>query len=156
MGALVALEAARHPAIAALVLIGAAAQMPVHPDLLKQAVTAPEAAAALILKWGISPAHPVAVEVLEQYMHPETLANDLAACNAYQHGAAAAAATGKPVLVVAGTDDKLTKPTAGKALAEMIKNSRFSLIPGSGHMLMIEDPVGTAKEISLFGALING
>jgi len=61
MGALVALEAARHPAVQALVLMGAAAKMPVHPDLLKQAAEKPEAAMEMILKWGVSSAHPRAI-----------------------------------------------------------------------------------------------
>ena len=155
MGALIALEAAPHPAVAALVLIGAAARMPVHPDLLKQASAEPEAAAALILKWGVSSAHPEAVEYLKQRMRPETLANDLSACNAYQQGAAAARAINKPVLVLAGMDDKLTKPAAGQELADMLKNARFHLVSGSGHMLMVENPVEIAREIKEFAAAIR-
>lgn len=155
MGALVALEAAQHPAVAGLVLTGAAARMPVHPDLLKQAVAAPDAAAAMILKWGVSPAHPEAVEIVKKQMQPATLANDLMACNAYQHGAAAAQAIRRPALVLAGSDDKLTKAADGKALAEMMSGARFHLVSGSGHMLMVENPVEMAKEISLFMEAIN-
>jgi len=156
MGALVALEAAKHPAVAGLVLIGAAAQMPVHPDLLKQAIDAPEAAATLILKWGVSPAHPEAVEVLKKHMQPKSLANDLAACNAYQHGETAARAVRQPVLVLAGSDDKLTKPAAAKALADILTHVQFHLVSGSGHMLMVESPVEIAKEIRMFVTAIQG
>jgi aromatic-L-amino-acid decarboxylase len=155
MGALVAMEAARHPAVGALVLTGAAAQMPVHPDLLKQAVAAPEAAAAMILKWGVSAAHPEIVEVLKGQMQPGTLANDLAACNAYQHGEAAAQTIRQPVLVLAGSDDKLTKSAAGKALAARLACAQFHLVSGSGHMLMVEDPIEMVKRISVFVAAIN-
>jgi aromatic-L-amino-acid decarboxylase len=132
MGALIALEAARHPSVAAIVLIGAAAQMPVHPDLLKQAATAPDTAAALILKWGVSPAHPEAVEILKRHMQPEALSNDLSACNAYQHGEAAARSIRQPALVLAGSDDKLTKAAAGQALADMLPNARFHLVAVAG------------------------
>ncbi len=156
MGALVTLEAARHPAVAGLVLAGAAAQMPVHPDLLKQAAAAPEAAAALILKWGVSPAHPEAAEFLRKQMQLAALANDLAACNAYQNGEAAAKAVLQPVLVLAGADDKMTKAASGEALADMLPHPRFHLVPGSGHMLMAENPVEMAQEIGVFSAAING
>ena len=156
MGALVALEAARHPAVSALVLIGAAAQMPVHPDLLEQAVAAPDAAAGLILKWGISPAHPHTSDILKQHMRPETLANDLSACNAYQGGEEAARNVSQSALVLGGSDDKLAKPVAIKALAEMMPDARFYLVQGSGHMLMIEAPAEIAKEISAFLAEIEG
>ena len=156
MGALVALEAAQNRAVAALVLIGAAAQMPVHPDLLKQAVAAPDAAAALILKWGVSPAHPEVVDVLKRHMQTATLANDLSACNAYQHGEAAAQSISQPALVFGGSDDKLTKPAAVKALAEMMPDGRFYPVAGSGHMLMVEATAEIAKEIRAFVVAIPG
>ena len=156
MGALVALDAAHHPAVSAFVLISAAAQMPVHPDLLKQAVTAPDAAAALILKWGVSSAHPEAIDILKQHMQAETLAADLSACNAYQRGEAAARSIRQLTLVLGGADDKLTKPAATKALADMLPHARFHLVHGSGHMLMIEAPAEIAKEISTFMAEIAG
>jgi pimeloyl-ACP methyl ester carboxylesterase len=155
MGALVALAAARNPAVGALVLLGAAALMPVHPDLLKQAVAAPDAAAAMILKWGVSAAHPEAVEILKEQMQPAALANDLKACNDYQHGETAAKQIHRPVLILAGSEDKLTKPAAGKALSESIPHARFHLVSGSGHMLMVENPIETAQEISIFMTALN-
>jgi pimeloyl-ACP methyl ester carboxylesterase len=156
MGALVALEAARHPAVAALVVMGAATRMPVHPELLKQAAAAPEAAAAMILKWGISAAHPEAVEIVKRQMQPAALSNDLAACNAYQHGEATAKNIRLPALVLAGSEDKLTKASDGKALADKMPGARFHLVSGSGHMLMVENPLEIAKEISTFISALNG
>ena len=155
MGALVALEAARHPAVAALVLMGAAVHMPVHPDLLKQASEAPSAAAGMILKWGVSSAHSQVAEALRSQMQPAALANDLTACNNYQNGAAAAKAVRQPVLVLSGSDDKLTKAAEGRALTDALPHARFHLIAGSGHMLMVEGPLETAREISTFIASLN-
>jgi pimeloyl-ACP methyl ester carboxylesterase len=83
-------------------------------------------------------------------MQPATLENDLAACNAYQRGATAAATVRQPTLIFAGSDDKLTKAADGKALADMMPDARFHLISGSGHMLMVENPVEIAKEIGVF------
>ncbi len=152
MGALVALEAARSAAVCALVLMGAAAAMPVHPDLLKQAAEAPPAAADLILKWGVSRNSPETVEMLKKQMQPETLANDLLACNDYVAGEAASKACCKPALVISGSDDKMAKAAAAQALAEMMPKGRFCSIDGYGHMLMVEDPVKTAREIKGFVA----
>jgi pimeloyl-ACP methyl ester carboxylesterase len=156
MGALMVLETAQNSAVAGVILIGAAAQMPVHPDLLKQAQATPDVAAGLILKWGVSSAQPPEVQqAVRQHMQPATLFNDLSACNAYQHGTAAAQGIGKPALVLSGADDKLTKADAGKALAGLMPHGRFHQVTGSGHMLMIENPVEIAKEINSFGAALQ-
>ena len=157
MGALVAMEAAKHWAVAGLVLMGAAAQLPVHADLLKQAAETPEAAAEMILKWGISSAHPQAAEIrgsLRMHMQPMDLFNDLVACNSY-HGTAAKAVQ-KPVLVLAGEDDKLVKFSESMALAEGFAHARFRSFPGAGHMLMLEKPVETAQETRNFMDNLKG
>jgi pimeloyl-ACP methyl ester carboxylesterase len=162
MGALVALEAARHKAVSALVLLGAAARMPVHPELLAQATEDPDTAVDMILKWGISPVHPQAFAVrtvLKEQMKavaPGALRNDLKACNAYQHGEAAAREIRQPALVLAGPDDKLTRLAEGKALADMIQSGQFHVLHDCGHMPMVESPAETAKEISSFVDSLNG
>lgn len=153
MGALVALEAALHPSVAALVLIGAAAAMPVHPDLLKQAEENPEAAADMILKWGVSAAHPEAAAVkaaLKKQMQPETLFSDLSACNAYRRGADTAKRIPHPALVLTGADDKMTKPADGQALANLLPHGRFRALPGCGHMPMAEKAAALAEQIDDF------
>ena len=156
MGALVALEAARHPAVSALVLLGAAARMPVHRELLSKAAEDCDAAVDMILKWGVSPVHPQVFairNVLQEQMRmaaPGALLSDLQACHAYQGGAAAAQEIRKPGLILAGLDDKLTKSAEGKALADMIPSAQFHVLPDCGHMPMVEKPAEIAKEISVF------
>lgn len=159
MGALVALEAAQHPSVGTLLLLGAAAKMPVHPELLHQAGADPDTAADMILKWGISPVNPLAIDirtVLKGQMQFGTLANDLKACNAYQGGEAAAKKTPHPVLILSGLDDKLTKPADSQSLAEMLPRGEFHVMPDAGHMLMVEKPAETAKEINGFIELLAG
>lgn len=153
MGALVALETALRKPVAGLILLGAAAKMPVHPDLLKQAKDAPEAAADLILKWGVNANHPDAASIkaaLKTKMHPDALFNDLSACNDYSQGEAAARKISIPVLVMTGADDKLTKAADGAALARLFPQGRFLSLPACGHMLMAEKPEETATEIRAF------
>lgn len=154
MGSLIALEtAARHPAkVSALGLIGTAATMTVGPDLLKAAEANDPAAVDMVSIWGLgyqaglggslAPGlwmHYGAQRVLEQ-CRPGVLFNDLAACNAYQGALAAAASITVPATLILGERDMMTPARAGKALAAALPNSRTVVLPGAGHMMMVERP----------------
>jgi pimeloyl-ACP methyl ester carboxylesterase len=154
MGSLVALEtAARHPAkVLSLSLIGTAATMTVGPDLLKAAEANDHAAVDMVSIWGLgyqaelggslAPGlwmHTGAQRVLER-CRPGVLFNDLAACNAYQGALAAAAGITVPATLILGERDMMTPARAGKALAAALPNSRTVLLPGAGHMMMVERP----------------
>ena len=154
MGALIALDAAaRHPdRIAGLGLVGAAAAMPVHPDMLTAAAENRHDAIDMVGLWGLG-AHatlggsPVpgqwmlggTLRLLERAA-PGVLHTDLAACDAYEHGAHAAAAVRAPTAVVLGERDQMTPVKAGRALAGLIPGARTTVVPGAGHMLMLESP----------------
>ena len=157
MGALIGLEAAaRHRRrIARLALLGAAARMPVHPELLAAASRPGPLAAQLICDWGFGPAGHLgghkapgswmmghAMRLLERAAGG-ALETDLAACNGYDGGVAAAAKVRCPSLVIAGELDRMTPARQGARLAEAIKNARFVTLPAAGHMLMVEQPDAT-------------
>jgi pimeloyl-ACP methyl ester carboxylesterase len=154
MGSLIALEtAARHPAkVSALSLIGTAATMTVGPDLLKAAEANDQAAIDMVSIWGLgfqaelggslAPGlwmHAGAQRVLEK-CRPGVLFNDLSACNAYEGALAAAAQIAVPVTLILGERDMMTPARAGKALAAALPNSRTVVLPGAGHMMMVERP----------------
>jgi pimeloyl-ACP methyl ester carboxylesterase len=154
MGSLIALEtAARHPAkVSSLSLIGTAATMTVGPDLLKAAEANDPAAIDMVSIWGLgfqaelggslAPGlwmHSGAQRVLEQ-CRPGVLFNDLNACNAYQGALAAAAKVAVPVTLILGERDTMTPAKAGKALAAALPNARTVVLPGAGHMMMVERP----------------
>jgi pimeloyl-ACP methyl ester carboxylesterase len=156
MGSLIALEtAARHPAkVSALTLIGTAATMTVGPDLLKAAEANDHAAIDMVSIWGLgfqaelggslAPGlwmHSGAQRVLER-CRPGVLFNDLSACNAYQNALAAAAQIKVPATLVLGERDMMTPAKAGKALAAALTSSRTVVLPGAGHMMMVEQPDG--------------
>ncbi len=155
MGALAVIEAARHPSVGALALMGAAAQMPVHPDLLAQAREAPDAAADLILKWGVSPGNAAVKAVLKPLMAAASgaLFNDLNACNLYARGPAMAQGIGIPALVFAGADDKLTKPAAAEELA-LLMGAELCKLHGCGHMAMAESPKAVTQAVQTFIGLL--
>lgn len=154
MGSLIALEtAARHPdKVSALSLIGTAATMTVGPDLLKAAEANDHAAIDMVSIWGLgfsaelggslAPGlwmHQGAQRVLERTA-PGVLYNDLNACNAYQNALGAAAQIKVPVTVILGERDMMTPAKAGKALAAAIPSARTIVLPGAGHMMMVEQP----------------
>ncbi len=143
MGALIAIEtAANHPArVSGLGLIGAAAKMPVHPDLLAAAAANHPDAIAMVSLWGLgahatyggsqTPGHWMlggAVRLLESGA-PGVLHNDLAACNAYQDGPASAAQVTCPTVLVIGERDMMTPLKAGRALAALIADARTVVVP---------------------------
>src|SRR5437763_12655639 len=154
MGSLIALEtAARHPAkVSALGLIGTAAVMTVGPDLLKAAEANDRAAIDMVSIWSLgfhaelggslAPGlwmHSGAQRVLES-CRPGVLFTDLSACNDYRDALAAAANVKAPTTIVLGERDMMTPAKAGKSLAAALPNSRVVVLPGAGHLMMVERP----------------
>jgi pimeloyl-ACP methyl ester carboxylesterase len=154
MGALAALDAAaRHPdRVRAIALLGVAARMPVHPDLLALAAADDPAARDMVNVWafgaraerGGSRAPGLWMigggRALLDRGNPGVLSTDLIACNAYDGAAAAAAGVSCPALLVLGERDRMTPAKAGHALAAAISGARTVVLPGGGHMMMVEQP----------------
>jgi len=162
MGALVALEAAaRHPKrVRALGLVGAAAAIPVHPDLLAASAANDHAAIDMVAIWGHGQHAGLggsrapglwmlggAIRVLER-AKPGVLGTDLAACDSYRDGTQAAAKVTQPTALVLGERDLMTPLKAGRALAALIPSSRTVTLPGAGHMLMAEHPDAVLKALA--------
>ena len=154
MGSLIALEAAaRFPErVQSMVLVGAAAAMPVHPDLLAAAAANDHAAIDMVNLWGHGYAAGIggsrapgvwmvgtAERILERAA-PGVLYNDLNACNAYRGGLAAAARVAAPALLICGERDQMTPLKGGRALAASIPGATLVALPGAGHMLLAERP----------------
>jgi pimeloyl-ACP methyl ester carboxylesterase len=154
MGSLIALEmSARHPAkVSSLSLIGTAAAMTVGPDLLKAAEANSPDAFDMVSIWGLgfraelggslAPGlwmHQGAQRVLQQ-VRPGVLFNDLNACNSYQNALAAAAEVKVPATFILGERDMMIPAKAGKTLAAATPNARTVILPGAGHMMMVEAP----------------
>lgn len=154
MGALIALEAAARGGarVEAAALIGFAPEMRVHPDLLAAARAGTHAAVELMTSWSFgaqgqlganrSPGLwlPGAALRLLERADPQSLAADLAACDAYRGAAAAAAKLRCPVLLLLGGEDRMTPAARGQAFAGGIAGAAVTVLPGAGHMMMIEDP----------------
>lgn len=164
MGALIALRAAAQEPAAVLkvVLVGAAAAMPVHPDLLAAAAANDTAAIDMVNLWGHGftaglggCALPGAwmtgagARILERAA-PGVLHADLAACNAYRDGLTDAAQIKAPCLIVNGERDQMTPMKNARGLATAVPGSRLVAVAGAGHMLMVERPWELAGALSAF------
>jgi pimeloyl-ACP methyl ester carboxylesterase len=154
MGSLAALEtAARHPgSVASLALVCAAAEMPVHPDLLAAAEANSHDAIDMVGLWGLGAPATRGGSVapglwmlggtrrLLEKAAPGVLHADLAACDGYRTGKAAATKVDCATTLILGERDQMTPLQGGRALAALIANSKTIVLPGAGHMLTVERP----------------
>jgi pimeloyl-ACP methyl ester carboxylesterase len=73
----------------------------------------------------------------------ESLAVDLAACDAYRDAAESAGKIRCPVLLLLGGEDRMTPASRGQGFAGRLADVRIAVLPEVGHMMMIEDPVAS-------------
>ena len=57
---------------------------------------------------------------------------------------------GLPTLVVVGEQDELTPPALARTLADGIPGATLSIIPGSGHLPPVEQPLATTRVLAEF------
>lgn len=161
LGALIALDAAGRygERVSNLALLGVTPKMPVHQDLLDAAAANEPIAGQLIVGWGFGKlAHRggnIAPGMwmmggggrLIEHAAPGVLSADLSAANAYGEGLAAAAKVDCPTLLLLGAADRMTPAKGAKALQETIADCRTTVLPGAGHMMMIEAPRDTLRSL---------
>lgn len=164
MGSLITLEAAaRAPErIRRLALIGTGVPMPVSESLLATSRETPEAAFRMVNQWSHAPAsliggHPVPGLwmtgmnlALMRRSQPGTLHTDLANCNAYQNGLAAAAKVRCPALIVLGKRDLMTPAKATADLLKTLPDVRSTVVEGAGHAMMSEQPAAVLSALLEF------
>jgi pimeloyl-ACP methyl ester carboxylesterase len=166
MGGAIALEAAAAlgDRCTGVALIGAAAQIPVHKDLLTAAREEPERAYLMMTAW----AHGTAAKLggnpapglwmtggtiaLFARNRPGVLHTDLEACAAWTSGPDAAREVGCPALVVIAVNDIMTPLKAGQELARLIPRSRSVTVADCGHMLLSEAPDAVLDALIGFAA----
>ena len=157
MGALIALDAAAMlgSRVFALALLGVTPLMPVHPDVLGAAERGEHGAVDFMVTWAVGRAAQLgandapglwltgaAMRLLERADH-RSLAADLGACNAYRGALAAAGRIAAPTLLLLGGDDRMTPPGKAVDFARAFANGHSTVLPGIGHMMMLEDPGAT-------------
>lgn len=154
MGALAALAAAATaPArVSALALLGIAAEMPVHPDLLEAARRDDHLAFDLITSWAFGRRSHLGghrapglwmmgsgLRLLERSPRG-VLGTDLAACAAAGDVTPLAAKVACPALLLLGDLDLMTPAKGARRLIEAMPGARAVTLQNCGHMMMIEQP----------------
>jgi pimeloyl-ACP methyl ester carboxylesterase len=154
MGSLVALEVTARFAqrVGKTVLIGSSLPMPVSPALLDATRDDEAKAAAMINTWSYSATGQIGGNTvpglwllgmnqrLMERQKKGVFHVDMNACNAYTRSPESLIAITAPLLIVAGSQDKMTSPKAAKVLLGFIAGARLVSIEGSGHALMAERP----------------
>lgn len=150
MGAAAALEAAlaAPERVRGLALIGASARLRVAPELLQALAADPDAAIERLVQWIYAEpaAHLRAAAAAEfRQCDPVVLRGDFAACDGWD----ARARLGSlrcPALVICGEADRMTPPKLARELQALL-DGELVLLPGVGHMPMLEAPAATATAL---------
>ena len=154
MGALVALEAAHRAqaGISRLVLLGAAAPMPVAEPLLNAARENHHSAIDMIMLYAHAwrsqlGGNPVAgIHIMHSNMRllerspDNVLLTDLNACNEYTNGIAAAQDIPIPANLVLGKQDRMTPPAQAAGLIGALDQAQVDTLEDCGHMMLSEQP----------------
>jgi pimeloyl-ACP methyl ester carboxylesterase len=156
MGAAIALTMAlRSQAFSGLVLMGAGASLPVHPELLQLTRswdTFPTAVERVVRGSFSRSAEPGFVDLARQRImsaDPSVFHNDFVACSHFD----VAAQLGQidlPALVMCGAEDRMTRPEQNESLAAGLPRAEFWLVPDAGHMVMLEKPEAVAEKMAQF------
>lgn len=157
MGSAIAMTLAlQHPSrVRALVLVGAGARLRVHPELLEaagSALTFPNAVDTMV-EWSYGPDvdprfRELAAERLRE-IRPSVLHGDFLACDRFDEMESVEDIQA-PALVISGSEDRLTPPRYAQYLARKIPRAELQIVPGAGHMTMLEQPKAVAALIRAF------
>ncbi|MRX09922.1 alpha/beta fold hydrolase [Pseudoduganella sp. FT25W] len=154
MGSLIALEAAAKAPqrVSHLALLGCIFPMKVADALLDTARNDEMRAIDMVTKWSHTPGH-ADTETLRQLMRRMAGANllytDLAACNAYDHGEAAAQTVRCPALFIFGAADVMTPPKAARLLTAAMPHAETATLE-AGHAMMAEQPDAVSEALAAF------
>ena len=157
MGSAIALDLAiHHPEyVVGLCLLGAGARLRVLPEVLNYVAdhTTFYKATDLLVACSFSTNAPTHLVEMATKRLLETrqsvLYGDLVACDRFdvmdQLGVVK-----QPALVICGEEDQLTPLRYAQFLANSIPDARLSVIPGAGHMVMLEQPDLVADSLHSF------
>jgi pimeloyl-ACP methyl ester carboxylesterase len=153
-GAIAQYLALEHPArVGGFVLVGSGARLRVLPSLLGRMLVDFPATVDDLLGWAFSPqADPDLVRSgREEWLEndPRIVHGDFSACDVFD----VMEKLGEircPTLVICGEEDSLTPPKYARYLRDSIPGAVLALIPGAGHMVMLEQPEAVNRAITEF------
>lgn len=136
-----------------LILVATGARLRVHPKILQGLLEAPETTAQLLAEWAYGERPDP--QMLQLYVRrtleipPSIIHGDFAACNQWDRMQDIIRIQ-LPTLIIGGEADRLTPPKYLHYLHDRIPNSQLVLIPGAGHMVMLEAPGAVCAAVQEF------
>jgi pimeloyl-ACP methyl ester carboxylesterase len=152
-GAITQTLALRHPEVLkAIVLVGTGARLKVLPSIL-EGINNFKTTVEMITRLAFSQkASPMLIERgIEYLMHcpPKVLLGDYTACDRFDLMDEIEKIE-LPTLIVCGEDDTLTPVKYSEFLHGRIRGSTLRVIPGAGHMVMLESPEAFNEALRAF------
>jgi len=155
MGGAIALEfALRYPMrLAGLILVGTGAKLRVATEILTGILDDYTGSTELLAQW----AHGARVDpnLLRLYVrrlrevNPQVIHGDFVACDAFDRRADVSRIA-LPTLILCGDADRMAPVKFSQFLHEQIAGSQFIVVPGAGHMVMLEQPAAGAEAVAYF------
>ncbi len=157
MGGAISLQAALDApgAVSGLVLIGTGARLRVAQALLDGSAREETMTQAIevFVDWSYSANAPRALRELSartvRGTRAAVLHNDLMACDQFDVMKRLAEIR-MPALVLCGSEDRLTPEKYSRYLADHLPDGRLVVLPGAGHMAMLEQPKAAAEAVLAF------
>lgn len=140
---------------AGIVLVSTGAKLRVHPEII--ALTSSQdqfyEAVDLVTKWSFSEnvdtrVRDLARERLKE-VAPKVVHSDFLACDSFDLMQQVKSIK-VPALVICGEEDLLTPVKYSRYLSQHIEGADLFLVPGAGHMVMLEEPKIVANAIREF------
>ncbi|MBC5815544.1 MAG: alpha/beta hydrolase [Candidatus Eremiobacteraeota bacterium] len=154
LGGAIALEVAlrESPEVRGIALLGSGSRLKVAPAILTGLAENFEQTAQTLAGYMFAQATPertaLAVQSMQTVGQAQTL-RDFQACNAFD-------VTERlpellvPLLAVTGEQDVMTPPKYAQSLADRVPAGEVRIVPGAGHLVMIERPAETNDTIADF------
>ncbi len=142
----------------ALVLVCTGGRLPVNPALIAGIASDTESTLENLSRWmwpRDAPAAAIAAtKAIMRETPPTVFQRDLSACSRFDLVSQLPDIIA-PALVLAGEKDKMTPVALSREVHAGIAGSHLRILPGSGHMLQLEQPAETARIIDAWLANLN-
>jgi pimeloyl-ACP methyl ester carboxylesterase len=131
------------PWLTGIGLVGSGSRLRVHPLLLDGVLADKDKSLLMLTEFALSqnPDSSLKALVLEQFQSnsAQIIHDDLAACNAFDVTSRLGDIS-VPVTIIVGEEDRLTPVKYSQFLLQGIPGSQLTVIPGAGHLVMVEKP----------------
>ncbi len=153
-GATAQMMALEYPSrVAGLGLVGTGARLRVLPAFIEGVLSDNANTCRQVSEVELAPdAEPRLRQLNEQAMRdcdPQVFQNDFKACDEFDIMQRLGQITA-PTLVLCGDQDRMTPPKYSEYLAAHIPHAELEIIPGAGHMVMLEKPEEVSRALARF------